>query len=94
MKNRLTDLNNHLFSQLERLTSDNLTPEQVEAEVKRAAAIVDVADSIVVNARLQLDGMKMIAEHGDKLSKHLPAMSKSLGLIAIGNGNGNGESRE
>ena len=40
MKNKLTDLNNHLFEQLERLNDDNLTPEQLEREAKRGDAMV------------------------------------------------------
>lgn len=74
MKNRLTDLNDHLFAQLERLSSDDLTPETIESEVKRAEAIVQVADTIVTNARLQLDACKLLAEHGDRVSRHLPML--------------------
>ena len=40
----LTELNNHLFAALDRLDVENLSPEQIEAEVKRAGAIVEVAD--------------------------------------------------
>lgn len=50
MKNKLTDLNNHLFAQLERLSDENLTPEQIEQEVKRTDAIVDVSEQIVRKA--------------------------------------------
>jgi hypothetical protein len=72
VKNRLSDLNNHLFAQLERLADEDLTPEQIEGEVKRADAIVQVADTIVDNARLQLQACKLLADHGDRFAKHLP----------------------
>lgn len=54
MKNKLSDLNNHLFAQLERL-GEELTAEQIEQEAKRGEAIVAVAETIVKNADLQLD---------------------------------------
>jgi glycerol-3-phosphate dehydrogenase len=74
MKNRLSDLNNHLFAQLERLADEGLTAEQIEKEVKRADAIVQVADTIVDNARLQLTACKLLADHGDRFIKHLPML--------------------
>lgn len=72
MKNRLTDLNNHLFAQLERLTDEGLTVEKMEQEVSRAAAIVQVSDQIVTTARVQLEACKLIAQHGDRFTKSLP----------------------
>lgn len=85
MKNRLSDLNDVLFAQLERLSEEGLTAEQIEAEVKRANAIVQVADKVVGNARLQLDACKLVAEYGDRMERHLPM----LGAASNGtNGNG------
>lgn len=72
MKNRLTDLNNHLFAQLERLSDEGLTSEQVDQEAKRTAAIVDVADKIIGNARLSIDACRLVADHGDRFLNHLP----------------------
>lgn len=72
MKNRLTDLNDHLFCQLERLADENMTAEQIECEVSRAEAIVSVADKIVDNARMQLAAVKLVADHGDRFVKLLP----------------------
>lgn len=75
MKNKLPDLNNHLFAQLERLTDEEMTPEQIEAEVKRADAVVAVSDQIVSGMKLQLDAAKLVATHGDRMMKMLPQLS-------------------
>jgi glycerol-3-phosphate dehydrogenase len=77
MKNKLSDLNDHLFAQLERLSDENLTPEQIEQEVKRAGAIVDVADQVSENAKLQLTAAKLFAEHGAQVLPHLPMIGKA-----------------
>ena len=63
-KNKLTDLNDHLFAQLERLSDESLTPDQIEKEAKRGDAIVAVADQIIRNANLQVTVAKLVSEKG------------------------------
>lgn len=72
MKNKLTDLNNHLFAQLERLADEDLSPEDVEREVKRADAIVEVSDQVLRIADTGLKAAKLFAEHGEAVLPHLP----------------------
>lgn len=72
MKNRLSDLNNHLFAQLERLSAEDISPEQIEQEVKRTEAIVSVAEKITGNAELQLRAARLFAEHGATVLPMLP----------------------
>lgn len=55
MQNKLIDLNNHLFAQLERLGNEEMTPENLREEVARSGAITSVAKEIISNARLALD---------------------------------------
>ncbi len=74
MKNKLTDLNNHLFAQLERLGEEDLTPEQIETEATRTKAIMGVSDKIIANANLQLKAIGIIAEHGDRFKGQLLPM--------------------
>jgi hypothetical protein len=76
MKNKLTDLNNHLFAQLERLSDEDLTSEQITDEVKRADAVVAVADQIVRNADLQLKAVTILANHGDRFKPHLTMLEQ------------------
>jgi len=71
-KNKLIDLNDHLFAQMERLSDEDLDAEGMEKEVNRASAMVAVADKITSNADLQLKAAKMYAEFGDKILPHLP----------------------
>lgn len=73
MKNKLTDLNDHLFAQLERLADEGLTPEQIETESKRGQAMVAVADTIIRNASLQIQAAKIAFEGGADPVPFLPA---------------------
>lgn len=70
MKNKLSDLNNHLFAQLERLSEEGLSAEQIAQEVTRADAIVGVAEQIVKNADLQLKAVAILAQH-ERMRPHL-----------------------
>ena len=72
MKNRMSDLNNHLFAALARLSDEDLSDEQISTEAKRADAIVSVADKIIGNATLQLNAAKLWAEHGSAILPMLP----------------------
>lgn len=70
MKNKLSDLNNHLFAQLERLSEEGLSAEQIEQEVNRTEAIVSVSEQIVRNADLQLKAVSILANH-ERMRPHL-----------------------
>lgn len=74
MKNKLIDLNNHLFAQMERLNDEDLTPEQLEIETNRAKAMVDVSSQITTISAQQLRAVEVVAKHGDRHGKSLPMM--------------------
>lgn len=76
MKNGLGDLNNHLFAQLNRLSDDNLTAEDIERETKRADAIVAVSDNIIKTAGMTLQAAKLFAEHGAQVLPMLPQIGE------------------
>ena len=71
-KNKLTDLNDHLFAQLERLSDEDLSGDKLDQEVKRGEAVVKVADQIVRNASVQLQAAKLVSDHGFDPTPHLP----------------------
>lgn len=72
MTNKLSDLNNHLFAQLDRMAASDMTAEKIEQEVKRSEAIVSLADQVTRNADLQLKAAKLFAEHGKSVLAMLP----------------------
>lgn len=53
-KNRLTDLNNHLFAQLERLSDEDLKGDALAEEIHRSWAVTRVAEQIIRNANVVL----------------------------------------
>ena len=50
----LVDLNNHLFSQIERLSDDSLEGEKLKREIDRANSLAKVASQIISNGNLAL----------------------------------------
>lgn len=71
MQNKLINLNNHLFAQLERLGDEELEGDKLKQELERAKAITVVAREVVSNGRLALDAQKAL---GDKLIDTVPEM--------------------
>lgn len=55
----LNDLNNYLFTALERLNSADLKGEKLETEIKRAQAVGNVANQIIGTYALQLKAESM-----------------------------------
>lgn len=72
MKNKLSDLNNHLFAQLERLGEEDLTAEQIEKEAQRSDAIIGVATQIMKNAEIHLRAATLLADNGLSFQDALP----------------------
>lgn len=81
MKNRLIDLNNHLFSQLERLSEEGMSADQIEQEVKRTDAIVSVSEQIIHNADISLKAANLVANHGDRFKTTLPMVFPQATMI-------------
>lgn len=61
-KNKLINLNDHLFEQLERLNNSDLKGEDLKREVTRTKAMTGLANQIINNARVCVDGMKAFNE--------------------------------
>lgn len=62
-KNTLSDLNNHLFEQLERLNdADN---ESLNDEINRSKAVTDIAKNVIDNGKLVLEAEKFRDEKWD-----------------------------
>lgn len=62
MKNKLVDLNNHLFAQMERLSDEDLTAEELERELQRTKGINAIAKCIIDNANTALEGAKLASD--------------------------------
>ncbi|MBT2131205.1 hypothetical protein [Aliiroseovarius lamellibrachiae] len=80
MKNKLPDLTDHLFAQMERLGDESLTDEQLEQEVKRAHAVVSVSDQIIGVAKVRLAAAKLGADYGHEVQDVVyPMIEKKVG---------------
>ncbi|HAS4952606.1 TPA: hypothetical protein I7D81_002194 [Vibrio cholerae] len=68
MKNKLSDLNNHLLSQLERLSDEDLKGDDLKEEIERSKAVKAIAQEIIsggklaLEAQLELGGVKSAPE--------------------------------
>ena len=78
MKNTLSDLNNYLFEQLERLQDDSLDESGLDKEIQRREAVQKVAKTIIDNGQLALQAKKHLDEYGQGDKVELPM----LGVIS------------
>ena len=76
MENKLTDLNNILFEQIERLNDDDLHGEALKQQIMRSQAIKSVAGMIIANANTVLKAEKMKMEYAldDRDPSQVPEM--------------------
>ncbi|MGF6367220.1 hypothetical protein M2454_003085 [Aequitasia blattaphilus] len=74
IKNTLTDLNNHLFEQMERLNDDSLTGEELEREIMRGDAMQKIAKTVIDNGSLALQAKKHLDEYGQGDRVELPML--------------------
>lgn len=79
MKNTLTDLNNHLFAQIERLGDEDLKGEKLQEEINRARAVSDIAAQVIANGSLVLKAKAFMYEYtdGDNAEKKMPPMLRA-----------------
>jgi hypothetical protein len=75
MKNKLSDSTTICSRSSSASARKGLSAEQIEAEVKRADAIVDLADQVISNVKVQLEGAKLVALHGDRMMKMMPLLT-------------------
>ena len=71
-KNKLLDLNNHLFEALERINDESLEGEKLQEEIARAKTITQIGNTIISNASLALEAKKYKDEFG--MGTTLPLM--------------------
>ena len=77
MRNNLTDLNNILFEQLERLQDDETmkNDDAFKKEIERSKAVTNLASQIIQNGALSLKACQYAEEYGDQARRPV------LGLI-------------
>lgn len=75
MKNNLSDLNNYLFEELERLNDEEELKDNdtLDKEIKRSKAITGIAQQIVNNANTLLSAQKYANDYGLK-KENIPKM--------------------
>jgi hypothetical protein len=74
MKNKPSDLNDHLFAEIERLGDEDLTGEKLVAEIDRAHALSKVAMAIVANRNNVCRSYMAAVEWESMSEKKLPVM--------------------
>lgn len=71
-KTTLNDLNEYLFQEMDRLTNEDLSVEELDTEIKRSDALQKIARTIIDNGALALQAKKHLDEYGKGDAIELP----------------------
>ena len=74
MKHTLTDLNAYLFQQLDALSNESMTGEELEREIERSKAIQGIAKTVIDGANVALQEKKHMDEYGNGSSVEIPML--------------------
>ena len=77
MKNTLSDLNDYLFEQLERINDDDMDDDDLEKQMKKADTACKIADRIIQNGELAFKTMQHMDDYGKEFKT--PEMLESKG---------------
>lgn len=72
-KNKIVNLNDHLFAQLERLGDESLKGDALYEEIKRSAAVTNVSEQIIKGGDLMLRA-RIAADNTISGDRILPAI--------------------
>lgn len=71
MKNKISDLRDHMFAALERLGAEDLNPDDLEKEIQRSRAISDIGKVIVESAKTEIMFAKLTGDIEQGSKKYL-----------------------
>lgn len=96
MKNKISDLRDHMFAALERLGDEKITPEQLKIEIERSKAVAEVGKVIVESAKAEIMHAKLTGSDIQDTKKFLeeningikrpPAIYSNKSPLGIANG--------
>lgn len=73
-KTTLNDLNEYLFQELDRLTNEDLSAEELDKEIRRSEALQKVAKTVIENGALALQAKKYADEYGTGSGAGVPML--------------------
>lgn len=85
--NNLTNLNDILFNQINRLENDEISDEQLEKEIKKSQEITKLSVVILNNAKLALEAQKQFDEYGTGRTVDIPLLGVSNDNLMMENKN-------
>lgn len=86
-KNRIQDLNDHLFLALERLNDESYDSEQLQIEIGRARAISEVGGKIIELSKVTLESIRVKREYLGNNNEEVPPMFQPHSTTKLGEKN-------
>jgi hypothetical protein len=84
MKNKLTDLQNHIFASIEKVIDDDLTGDKLKEELDRGLVLNELFKTAIANGALIVKCVDVL--YGIPVSDDIPLIPKSNGdTFLVGN---------